>query len=36
MHGKAHQGARIDCGIGTTTLVEFRVAAEPETLDGLT
>lgn len=36
MHGEAHQGVRIDSGNGTTTLVEFRVAAEPETLDGLT
>ena len=35
MRGKTHQGVRIDSGNGTTTLVEFRVAAEPETLDGL-
>ena len=31
----AHQGLRVDTGNGTTTLIEFRVAAEPETLDGL-
>jgi len=36
MRGEAHQGVRIDSGNGTTTLVEFRVAAAPETLDGLT
>jgi hypothetical protein len=31
----AHQGLRIDSNNGTTTLIEFRVAAEPEALDGL-
>jgi len=36
MSGEAHQGVRIDSGNGTTTLVEFRVAAVPDTLDGLT
>ena len=33
--GTAHQGLRIDSDNGTTTLVEFRSAIEPETLDGL-
>lgn len=31
----AHKGLRIDSDDGTTTLVEFRVAAKPEALDGL-
>ena len=33
--GAAHQGLRVDSGNGTTTLIEFRAAARPETLDGL-
>ena len=28
-------GLRMDCADGTTTLLEFRVGADPETLDGL-
>ncbi len=31
----AHAGLRIDSNDGTSTLVEFRVAAVPETLDGV-
>jgi hypothetical protein len=34
--GNAHMGLRVDCSNGTTTLVEFRSAAEPESLNGLT
>lgn len=34
-NGAAHRGVRVDSGNGMTTLIEFRVAAEPETLDGL-
>jgi hypothetical protein len=33
--GAAHQGARVDSGNGMSTLIEFRVPAQPETLDGL-
>jgi hypothetical protein len=33
--GTAHQGLRIDSSNGTTTLIEFRSAIEPEILDGL-
>jgi hypothetical protein len=33
--GHADEGLRIDCANGTTTLIEFRTPAEPETLDGL-
>ena len=33
--GAAHLGLRVDSGDGTTTLIEFRTAAQPETLDGL-
>jgi hypothetical protein len=33
--GEAHQGLRVDSGNGMTTLIEFRTAAEPESLDGL-
>jgi hypothetical protein len=33
--GAAHLGLRVDSGNGTTTLIEFRAAAQPETLDGL-
>jgi hypothetical protein len=33
--GDAHQGLRVDSGNGTSTLIEFRTPAEPETLDGL-
>lgn len=33
--GDAHQGMRIDSRNGTTTLIEFRTTAEPESLDGL-
>ncbi len=32
---EAHKGVRIDSHDGTTTLIEFRAAAQPETLDGL-
>jgi len=31
----AHQGLRVDAADGTTTLIEFRTPAYPETLDGL-
>ena len=31
----AHKGLRLDGGDGSSTLVEFRVAAKPEMLDGL-
>ena len=31
----AHRGLRIDCRSGTSTLLEFRVPAAPELLDGL-
>jgi hypothetical protein len=31
----AHKGLRLDSGDGSSTLVEFRVAAKPEMLDGL-
>lgn len=31
----AHQGLRIDSADGSATLIEFRVPAEPEGLDGL-
>lgn len=31
----AHRGLRLDGRLGKTLLVEFRVAAAPETLDGL-
>jgi hypothetical protein len=31
----AHKGMRLDGGDGSSTLVEFRVAANPEMLDGL-
>jgi len=31
----AHKGLRLDDGDGSSTLVEFRVAANPEMLDGL-
>ena len=30
--GDAHQGLRIDCADGLSTLLEFRTAAEPRTL----
>jgi len=33
--GDAHQGLRIDSADGSTTLVEFRTAAEPGQTDGL-
>jgi hypothetical protein len=33
--GGADKGLRIDSGNGTTTLFEFRIAAVPESLDGL-
>lgn len=33
--GGAHQGLRIDSADGSATLIEFRVPAEPEGLDGL-
>lgn len=32
--GDAHEGLRIDNRNGTTTLIEFRIATEPEALDG--
>jgi single-stranded DNA-specific DHH superfamily exonuclease len=34
--GKAHQGLRIDSGNGKSTVIEFRTAADPAVLDGLT
>lgn len=33
--GEVHQGLRVDSGDGTSTLIEFRTAAQPESLDGL-
>ncbi len=33
--GDAHQGLRIDSADATTTLVQFRAAAVPDSLDGL-
>jgi len=33
--GGAHAGLRVDSGNGMTTLIEFRSAAEPASLDGL-
>jgi hypothetical protein len=33
--GEAHHGLRIDGNHGRTTLIEFRKAAQAETLDGL-
>jgi hypothetical protein len=34
--GEAHQGLRIDSGNGKSTVIEFRAAADPAVLDGLT